>query len=130
MLESVKFSLRLLNKEFSMVFSHLITFYTPITSTSTFSHTTGQMMPLATKIVSGVYQHYKGNYYLVFFVARHTETEEEMVVYQSLYGEYRIWSRPLTMFLETVEYNGKTQPRFTWITQSSEAHRFVEKELK
>lgn len=67
----------------------------------------------------GVYQHFKGNQYKVLGVARHSETLEEMVVYQALYGEasasWRIWTRPLAMFLEEVEVNGVRQPRFQYL---------------
>lgn len=62
----------------------------------------------------GVYQHYKGNLYRLLDVALHSETLEELVVYQALYGERVIWVRPLAMFFESVECNGKTVPRFTW----------------
>lgn len=58
------------------------------------------------------YRHYKGNDYLVLHLAKHSETEEEMVVYQALYGERGIWVRPLTMFLEYVELNGQRVRRF------------------
>ena len=60
----------------------------------------------------GTYRHYKGKLYNVIEVAIHTETLEDMVVYQALYGEYRIWVRPLQMFLEDVEVDGKLQKRF------------------
>ena len=52
---------------------------------------------------AGRYRHYKGKEYEVLEVARHSETEEEMVVYRTLYGEFGLWVRPLSMFLETVE---------------------------
>lgn len=58
------------------------------------------------------YRHFKGNEYLVLHLAKHSETEEDMVVYQALYGERGIWVRPLTMFLEQVEINGKLINRF------------------
>lgn len=58
------------------------------------------------------YRHYKGNEYLVLHVARHSETLEDMVVYQALYGERGIWVRPLGMFLEGVTSGGKTVNRF------------------
>ena len=48
----------------------------------------------------GLYQHYKGPQYRVFSVARHSETEEDVVFYQALYGDYGFWVRPLSMFLE------------------------------
>jgi len=59
------------------------------------------------------YKHYKGNYYLVLHLAKHSETEEDMVVYQALYGEMGIWVRPLSMFLEKVEINGAFVNRFS-----------------
>ena len=54
----------------------------------------------------GRYRHYKGKDYLVIGVARHSETEEEMVVYRTDYGDRSLWVRPLKMFQETVEING------------------------
>ena len=64
-------------------------------------------------IPGGTYRHYKGNLYKVLHLARHTETEETLVVYQALYGEYGIWARPLEMFLETVALpDGSAVPRF------------------
>jgi len=67
------------------------------------------------QITTGLYRHYKGNEYRVFGVARHSESEEEMVVYQALYGEFGLWIRPLRMFCETVEVNGERLPRFALI---------------
>lgn len=63
----------------------------------------------------GIYKHYKGNEYKVIGQARHSETLEDLVVYQALYGERGLWVRPLKMFLENVEIEGKTQPRFEWV---------------
>lgn len=63
-------------------------------------------------IVGSLYEHYKGLRYKIIAVARHSETLEELVVYQALYGEGGIWVRPLTMFLENIEINGQLQPRF------------------
>ena len=62
-------------------------------------------------IQAGVYQHYKGNYYRVIGVARHSETLEDMVVYQALYGDGELWVRPASMWEERV---GETL-RFTYI---------------
>ncbi len=50
----------------------------------------------------GLYKHYKGNLYKVIGVAKHSETLEELVVYQALYGEYGLWVRPAKMFTERV----------------------------
>lgn len=69
----------------------------------------------------GIYQHYKGQYYEVLDVARHTETLEEVVVYRALYGEQALWVRPLKMFLEQVEVNDKMMPRFRYISDNKES---------
>ena len=63
-------------------------------------------------ILPGIYQHYKGNYYEVLYIARHSETLEPMVVYKALYGDGGIWARPASMWNETVEHDGQTVPRF------------------
>ena len=67
------------------------------------------------KIRPGIYQHYKGKEYLVYEVCRHSETEEELVVYRTLYGDYGLWVRPYPMFVEDVVVDGKTVPRFKWL---------------
>ena len=66
-------------------------------------------------IPQGIYRHYKGSLYQVLHVANHSETEEELVVYRCLYGEYDVWVRPLAMFTESIEVNGKELPRFELI---------------
>lgn len=63
-------------------------------------------------IQPGRYRHYKGQDYEVIGVARHSETEEEFVVYRALYGERGLWIRPAAMFLETVLVEGIPRPRF------------------
>ncbi len=67
----------------------------------------------------GRYQHYKGNEYEVIGVAKHSEDESELVVYRPLYNESsgarNLWVRPLSMFTETVQVDGKTKPRFEYI---------------
>jgi hypothetical protein len=68
----------------------------------------------------GLYKHYKGGRYFVIGIARHTETLEELVVYQSLYGDYGIWVRPLKMFQEKVEHEGNLVDRFTYMGNPKE----------
>lgn len=70
----------------------------------------------------GKYRHYKGNFYDVIGVARHSETLEELVVYRALYkheiyGDNSLWVRPKAMFLETVTIDGKEVLRFTPVTE-------------
>ncbi len=67
------------------------------------------------KIEPGVYRHFKGNKYEVLYTARHSETQEEMVVYRALYGEGGIWVRPATMWNDIVERDGIISLRFTRI---------------
>lgn len=67
------------------------------------------------KIVLGKYRHFKGNMYEVLCIAKHSETMEEMVVYKALYGKNEIYVRPASMWNETVERDGKTYKRFTYI---------------
>ena len=65
----------------------------------------------------GVYQHYKGNKYLVIGIAKHSETLEDLVVYIPLYENElsKIWVRPMAMFLDSLEWEGKTVERFTYV---------------
>lgn len=63
-------------------------------------------------IKPGRYRHYKGKDYDVLGVARHSETEEEYVVYRQLYGEGGLWIRPMGMFLESVTVGETSVPRF------------------
>ena len=63
----------------------------------------------------GRYRHFKGKEYQVLGMARHSETEEEMVVYRPLYGEGGLWVRPAAMWAEVVERDGRRQPRFAYI---------------
>jgi len=67
------------------------------------------------EIAPGRYRHFKGNEYEVLYLAKHSETEEPMVVYRALYGERGVWVRPAAMWNETVERDGKTFRRFTYI---------------
>ena len=71
-------------------------------------------------IKPGIYRHFKGNKYQVIGTAKHSETLEEMVVYRALYGEFGLWVRPAKMWEETVERDGKTYQRFTYIGDSEE----------
>ena len=72
------------------------------------------------KITSGIYQHYKGSLYEVIGIAHHSETLEELVVYRALYnskefGLNALWVRPLEMFLEEIEFEGKKVLRFSYV---------------
>ena len=70
-------------------------------------------------IQCGKYRHFKGGEYEVLGVARHSETEEELVVYRALYGEGGLWVHPAAMWNETVERDGKTYRRFTYIGEET-----------
>ena len=72
---------------------------------------TGQSMELK----KGLYEHYKGAMYEVFMTARHSETEEWMVVYKALYGDEGMWVRPFDMFFEKVEVDGVMVDRFKYL---------------
>ncbi|MEG0854216.1 MAG: DUF1653 domain-containing protein [Angelakisella sp.] len=63
----------------------------------------------------GRYRHFKGNEYQLLYVAKHSESLEEMVVYRALYGEGGVWVRPLHMWSELVTRDGYSGPRFTYI---------------
>jgi hypothetical protein len=72
------------------------------------------------EVKPGRYQHYKGKFYQVIGTARHSETLEELVVYQALYeskefGKDALWARPKKMFLDTVDVDGKRVPRFRFL---------------
>lgn len=67
------------------------------------------------KIKLGKYRHYKGKEYEVIGVAKHSETLDELIVYRALYGDHDLWVRPLKMFFEDVEVDGKKIPRFSHI---------------
>lgn len=63
----------------------------------------------------GVWRHFKGNEYDVLGVARHSETQEELVVYRARYGTRELWARPVAMFLESVDVDGVRRPRFEYV---------------
>ena len=63
-------------------------------------------------IETGKYRHFKGNEYEVLYIAKHSETMEDMVVYRALYGEKGVWVRPAAMWDETITRNGRTFKRF------------------
>lgn len=66
-------------------------------------------------ITIGTYRHFKGKNYKVIMIAKHSETLEDYVVYQALYGEKGIWVRPLAMFEEMIEVDGTIVNRFQYI---------------
>ena len=68
--------------------------------------------PIVSNVKPGVYRHYKGNRYRVLCLAHHSETLEEMVIYESLDTDTGVWARPLSMWSETVMVDGVAQKRF------------------
>jgi hypothetical protein len=68
-----------------------------------------------TEPAPGRYRHYKGGEYEVIGVARHSETDERVVVYRPLYNDTGLWVRPVAMFAETVLVNGRSVPRFAYL---------------
>ena len=68
----------------------------------------------------GLYEHYKNKKYRVIGIAKHSETLEDLVVYEALYEnkQSNLWVRPLAMFLEEVTVDGKTVPRFKYLGDS------------
>ena len=67
------------------------------------------------EIKLGKYRHFKGNEYEVIAIAKHSETTKDYVVYKALYGDGGMWVRPASMWNETVERDGVTYKRFTYI---------------
>jgi len=78
-----------------------------------------EAQPRMSQLKPGVYRHFKGNLYRLIAVARHSETLEDMVVYQALYGEGGFWVRPAAMWNEHVEKDGYTGPRFQYVGEET-----------
>lgn len=74
-------------------------------------------------ILPGRYRHYKGREYTVLGVARHSETDERLVVYRQEYGEFGLWVRPEGMFAETVSVDGRQIPRFEFLGGQADCSR-------
>ncbi len=76
-----------------------------------------ELKPLSVAALSitegAIYQHYKGNQYKILSVGRHSESLEEMVVYQALKGNCDVWIRPLRLFLSEITIEGQSTSRFT-----------------
>lgn len=91
-----------------------------MSSNRTTAQTTTLQKHIAFTIPLGTYRHYKGDLYEVIGIGRHTETNEELVFYRCKYytkefGNNALWARPLSMFLETVEIEGKHIARFQFV---------------
>ena len=67
----------------------------------------------------GIYRHFKGGVYELLFIALHSETLEQMVIYRSVQEPQKVWARPLSMWNETVEHDGRQVPRFTLLKSES-----------
>jgi hypothetical protein len=74
-------------------------------------------------IKPGRYRHYKGQDYEVIGCARHSETEEELVVYRALYGDRGLWVRPIAMFTEQLSIDGTSVPRFSFLQEADRHER-------
>lgn len=72
-------------------------------------------------LTPGIYRHFKGNLYQLLGVARHSETQEDMVVYRALYGERGLWVRPAAMWTEHVCRDGWEGPRFAYLAPDEES---------
>lgn len=72
------------------------------------------------RVKLGKYKHFKGGEYEVIAIAYHSETCEEMVVYRALYGEGKIWVRPMAMWNEEVQLSDKKVRRFTYMSDKNE----------
>lgn len=84
-----------------------------MSDSSSFSNSSTNNGPLSSSLPAlGRYRHYKGAEYSVIGFARHSETEERLVLYIPLYGEGECWARPLKMFKGDVEHEGQRMPRF------------------
>lgn len=73
----------------------------------------------------GLYKHYKGNPYNLMGLARHSESLEEMVVYQAMYGDYRLWVRPKELFFGTLMVDGKEVQRFSFVDDTLCAYPII-----
>ena len=69
--------------------------------------------------INGIYRHYKGNMYKVIAIGKHSETLDELVVYQALYGDNEIWCRPISMWNDDINIDGKIQKRFQLIEENN-----------
>lgn len=81
---------------------------------------------MKTLILNGIYRHFKGRDYKVLHLAKHSETQENLVVYQAMYGDHAVWVRPIDMFLEEVVRDGQTFERFSYLPPKTETCLNVE----
>ena len=84
-------------------------------------------MNMSNLLPLGIYEHYKGKRYEVLGVGKHTETLDDVVIYRSLYaseefGDFALWVRPLSMFLEYVILDENKVPRFRFLSSTTPNH--------
>lgn len=77
----------------------------------------------------GYYRHYKGQFYQLLAVVRHSEEDEPYALYRALYGDFGLWVRPLAMFCETVSINDEPVQRFAYYGQQAPAQLTLPPEL-
>ncbi len=78
---------------------------------------------------TGFYRHYKGRYYQLLAVVRHSEEDAPYALYRALYGDFGLWVRPLAMFTESVSIDGEPLPRFAYISDTKPAELELPKPL-
>ncbi len=80
--------------------------------------------------INGIYKHFKGDYYLVVDIANHSETKEQYVVYRGLYGDGKLWIRPLDMFLSEVDHGKYPDVKQTYRFELQDIESVAKQKIK